>query len=442
MNEIAIEPPVMRWAGLDHGFQAAAMAAAQTDEGRAVRSELEARFMYGPGKPFLLGPPLAIKAEYAAPFRRLTRAYHAAIEAVVHAYGRDEEVRRVIPTATKLAAVVRADVDPANCCLHICRLDLLLGSEGRFWVLETNGNCPGGFVFSGPVNRAWRELLSGQGISVPPPLRHEEENFMARWFLEVAEEATGRKPEFVVLLREEGGNRLELDFFLDELHAEGIDAAEADPRDLVENGSGGLELDGRPVKHAYLKLGMQPFLRMRPELDTFVRAVRERRLWVQNGQRGRWVGDNKLCLAVISDPRFRSLFDPADWAFLQEHLPWSRNMALLDGDQAESVRSNSGDYVLKRPLDTRGAGVVVGQGTSQDEWGQSVDVAEAEGWLIQRFHETARVERNFDGTGFNRHDIALGAIKGELTTTFARSSEELRVNMARTGRMHPVFLGA
>ena len=98
--------------------------------------------------------------------------------------------------------------------------------------------------------------------------------------------------------------------------------------------------------------------------------------------------------------------------------------------------------MVKRPLDTRGQGVVVGRGTDADEWRRALDVAVAEGWLVQEFHDTSWVERNFEGTAFNRHDIALGAVNGELTTIFARSSAELRVNMARTGRMHPVFLGA
>jgi len=35
----------------------------------------------------------------------------------------------------------------------------------------------------------------------------------------------------------------------------------------------------------------------------------------------------------------------------------------------------------------------------------------------------------------------LGAINGELTTVFMISSGELRVNMSRSGRMHPLFLG-
>jgi len=99
-------------------------------------------------------------------------------------------------------------------------------------------------------------------------------------------------------------------------------------------------------------------------------------------------------------------------------------------------------FVLKRGLDTRGQGVVVGRGVDADRWKEAVAVARSKGWLVQEFHPTCWIERDFDAPELQRHDLALGAINGELTTLFSRSSSELRVNMARTGRMHPVFMGA
>jgi hypothetical protein len=436
------EETYARWPGLDQPWMEAAMAAGRTRAGQAIRKELGERFMYGPGKPFLVGPPMAVAAAYEAPFHRLVRAYHRAIETVVQAHSRDERVREVVSSPPGLADDIQADGRPANGRVHLCRLDLMVDPDGGYWVLETNANCPGGFIFSGALNVRWRDFLAQQGLEVPGALRHEEDNFMARWFLEVAEEETGVRPDFVALLREDGGNRLEMDLLAEALRREGVDAVEADPRELEEGPGGQLVLRGRPVTHAYLKLGIQAFVRLRSELDLFVAAVGDGRLWVQNGQRGRWVGDNKLCLAVVSDPRFEDLFDADDLAFVRDHIPWSRNVGLLAGDELEAVRRNRTGHVLKRPMDTRGRGVVVGHDCTEDEWAAAVKVARAERWLVQGFHETTEVERNFRGGALNRHDLALGAINGQLTTIFSRSSPELRVNMARSGRMHPVFLGS
>lgn len=431
-----------RWPGFESDFHAAVAEVAATPEGRALRRELEESFLYAEGKPFLLGPPALVRAEMATGILRLTRAYHRAILAVVEASRHDEEVRRVLSIPAELEPDLERDIDRTNDRVHICRLDLLLDAGGGFGVLETNANCPGGFVFSGLCNRAWRELLCARGIPVPPALEHETERFMARWFLRVIETETGTCPDFLPLMREEGGNRLELGTFAEQVRDEGIDCEEVDPRELRQNGDGPPRWNGRPVTHAYLKLGMQSFLRMRRDLDAFVDAVRERRLFVQNGQRGRWVGDSKLCLAVISDPRFRSLFDPDDWDLLQEHVPWSRNAGLLEPGDAARVAREKDDFVLKKGLDTRGRGVVVGREVSEDEWREAREVAVRKGWLVQGFKDSTWIERDFDEPGQNRHDLAVGAINGEVVLVLSRSSEELRVNMARTGRMHPVFVAS
>ncbi len=429
-----------RWPGLDHDFHRALLEEGATPDGIALRRRAEARFMYAEGKPFLLGPPQMIRREYAELLKRVTRTYHRAIESIVRASYTDERVRTALSTPPRLQADLDADVDPANGRVHICRLDVMPDPEGGFWILETNANCPGGFVFSGICNRAWREFMEAHGYEMPPPLRHEEKGFMAKWFLEVLREETGTVPGFLALIREEGGNRLELGDFAKHVRWEGPECEEIDPREIEFTGDGVPQARGRDVTHAYLKLGMQVFLRIREEVEPFVQAVRRRALFVQNGQRGRWVGDDKLCLAIISDPAFAYLFDPEDWDLLQKHVPWSRNARLLDPEWLELVRRERERYVLKRGLDTRGQGVVVGRGVDEEAWEVAVDVAAKEGWLVQEFHPTTWVERDFDQPDLQRHDIALGAINGELTTLFMRSSGELRVNMALTGRMHPVFL--
>ena len=432
-----------RWPGLDVDFHRALMEEGSTPEGEALREKAQDRFQFSKEKPFLLGPPQMIRASYAPSLRRITSIHHRAIRAIVEASREDEHVRRVLSSPPDLRRDLEADQDPANGKIHICRLDLMLDPDGGFWILETNANCPGGFVFSGICNRAWRNFMEERGYPMPPALAHEERGFMAKWFLAVIEQDTGDHPDFLALLREDGGNRLELGDFAEHVRREGVECEEADPRRVgYEGGGAPPRLGGRELRHAYLKLGMQPFLRHRAQLDPFVRAVRERALFVQNGQRGRWVGDDKLCLAIISDPAFRYLFDPDEYEILRRHVPWSRNVALVDVATLRRIRAHRERYVLKRGLDTRGQGVVVGAGVHPQEWSTAVDRGLKEGWLVQEFRPTCWVERDFDAPTLQRHGLALGAINGRLSTLFMRSSGELRVNMARTGRMHPVFMAS
>ena len=429
------------WPGLCRDFHSTVVELGATKDGIDLRRRAEARFLYAEHKPFLLGPPQLIRGALADTLRRVTGAYHRCIERIVLASRNDERVRNTLSTPPALARDLADESEPANSKIHIMRLDILLDRDGGFQILETNANCPGGFVFSGICNRAWREFLEAQGCPVPPALKHERKGFMAEWFLEVIEEDTGAKPDFLAFLREEGGNRFELTDFGKHVRGLGIECEEIDPRELKFGGKGAPTANGRPITHAYQKLGMQRFLELRPDLDPFVAAVRDRSLFVQNGQKGRWVGDDKLCLAMISDPDFAGLFAKDDLKTLEPHVPWSRNAGHLPADRLESVRRERGAYVLKRGLDTRGHGVVVGRETDDVTWAAAVDFAVRDAWLVQEFHETTWIERDFDSPHTQRHDVALGAINGELTTLFMRSSGEMRVNMARTGRMHPVFLG-
>jgi len=426
---------------MDQDFHEALMSVGLTPAGEALRRKAEARFQFAEGKPFLLGPAQMVSAERADLLRRITRAYHGAIETIVRASFHDEDVRDMLSTPPGLAVDVEKDLDPANSKVHICRLDLMLDSEGDFWILETNANCPGGFVFSGMCNRAWREFMEDRGFPMPDALPHEEKGFMAKWFLAAIEEDTGERPDFLALLRERDGNRFELTDFKKHVHWEGLDCKECDPRD-IEYSNGVASVRGHEIRHAYQKYGMQRFMQHRADLDPFVHAVRDGALFVQNGQRGRWVGDDKLCLAILSDPSFKHLFDADDWELLQRHVPWSRNVKRLDPEARAAICGERDRYVLKRGLDTRGAGVVVGRGAEPDEWDAALKLGVEEGWLVQEFHPTSWIECDFGESTLQRHDLALGAINGELTTLFSRSSGELRVNMARSGRMHPVFLGS
>ena len=439
--------PQTRWSGLCPDFHRSVVELGATADGRKLRHRAEARFMYAENKPFLLGPPQLIRPELADHLREVTAAYHRCIEQIIEASRTDEDVRSSLSAPRSLGHDLEADVDPANGKVHIMRLDLLPQADGGFYILETNANCPGGFVFAGICSRAWREFLEERGIQMPPALAHERKGFMADWFLDVIESDTGAQPDFLPLLREEGGNRFELTDFARHVRTRGLDCEEIDPRALTpcttEDGrQGSATPDGRRVTHAYQKLGMQRFLAMRAELGPFVGAVRERGLFVQNGQHGRWVGDDKLCLAVLSDPAFGYLFEEKDRRTLADHIPWSRNLGRVDRATLDVVRANPGGYVLKRGLDTRGDGVLVGHEASELDWTAAVDQAVAEGWLVQAFHPTTWLERDFDSDETQRHDVALGAINGELNTLFMRSSGEMRVNMARTGRMHPLFMGA
>jgi hypothetical protein len=393
------------------------------------------------GKRSAIGVPALVHAEHGSELRRFVGACHRAIETITRSWRDNEALRRLVSLAPELRQMVDGSDGMGASRIHLARLDLLLQPDGGFRVVETNANCPGALLSCGVASRRWRAGLAAHGVDAPPPLDYEGREWMARWLIRTAEEETGVAPDLVVLLREEGGNRLELPGLAAQLGCLGVDAVEADPRELRISNAGRVTLQGRPVLHAYWKLGIPEFMKMRPQLDALVRAFQDGQLFVQNGFAARFIADNKLCLAALSDPSFDALFDPADLAVIRPRLPWSRNLALCTPAEIGRVRSYPLDFVLKRPLDTRGRGVVIGRAVrSRATWQDAVDHAIEGGWLVQEFCGTTEFSSDRNGIGGRLHDISLGLTNGHLAGAVIRSSSELRTNVALGGSAHPVFL--
>jgi len=264
---------------------------------------------------------------------------------------------------------------------------------------------------------------------------------MAKWFIKTATTATGQVPDLVALLRWENGSRLEFPGLAEEFAQLGVDALEADPRELTTTRGGLLSLHGRTVRHAYWKLGILELHERQQDVGAVLSAIQDRQLFVQNGLAARIIGDNKLCLAILSDRAFESLFDPQDLACIRPHIPWSRNVGLCSAAQLHDIRLNPAYYVLKRPFDSRGRGVVIGRESDDaGAWERAVDLAKGERWLVQEFCATTRLATASHHESSRHHDLALAVADGHVVGALSRSSNELRTNVGQSGRLHPVFM--
>jgi hypothetical protein len=435
-----IRTDIVSWPGLDPEFHDHVSAAAVTPSGAAFLASLADELLGVRGKGCELGPPLMVRRSHGSVLRTFATAYHRTVETVVRAYRTDRDVQTLLAVPHELSSETILDSDTTGERIHLCRLDIMLRPDGGFKVLETNANCPGALLSMGIASRAWREFLRPFYVDLPDPLDHEWVNWMANWFIQTAILETGMEPRFVPLLRQESGNRLEMPGLAGQLTNESVEAVEVDPR-RARYQSGRMLVGRRPARHAYLKLGIPEFREMGWELHALIDAITSGNLFVPNGVLGRLVGDNKLCLAVISDPAFGHLFDPADLDAVRTHIPWSRAMSHCDSVLLREIRRSRAQFVLKRPLDTKGRGVVIGREVATHaDWDRAISIAMRENWLVQEFCSTTRVESDYTGAVVDRHDLSLGVTNGELAGVIARSSSELRLNVARSGRLHPVYL--
>ncbi|MFJ9855608.1 hypothetical protein [Streptomyces sp. NPDC101150] len=424
------------WPGLDRAFYLQVAALAATAEGRALAASLDRRDAAArPSRP--MGLPLRLRPGLRCELDAFVAAYHRMIETIVAAYPHDARLRQVLTIPEPLRAELASARDEK---VHLLRLDLMPQPDGGLRVLETNANCPGGLSRSGLSQAAWRPLLTEHGIGLPAPLPSESELWTGRWLVDLAEGHTGRRPHTVAVLCPRGANHNDVHAYGVSLARLGIRALHGDPRELRAGEAGGVVLRGKPVHHAFAKIGMQDLLRMSGELQPYLRAVREESLFVQNGLRGRVIGDNKLCLAVLSDPQFADLFAPEDCRRVRPSVPWSRNIAGCDATTVRQIIGDRNRYVLKRPLDTRGHGVIVGKEIADDAaWGEAVGRAIEEGWLVQEYCSAPQIRTDPDLPPA-RHDLELGVVSGRLAFAFVRVGHEERLNTARSGRVHPLYL--
>ncbi|MFD9425643.1 MULTISPECIES: hypothetical protein [unclassified Streptomyces] len=418
---------------VDMGFVGQVACVARTAEGRCLVRRLHRQDGLDQRPQ---GIPLRLHVGWGQRLGAFVAAYHRLIERVVACHGADEELRRVIGVPRELAEAVR---DARDTRVHLLRADVLPQMEGGLRVLETNANCPAGLYRSGRGRAGWRPLLAAHGLRLPAPLPTDAHEWAGRWLLDLAERHTGVRPDTVAVLCPHGANRLDVDAFLTGLRRIGVRALAGDPREL-RAGPRGVLLHGEPVHHAYAKIGMQDLLRMSRDIQPYLRAVREGTLFVQNGLRGRVIGDNKLCLAVLSDPRFAGLFPAQDYALVRPATPWSRNIARCDVATVHRIRAGRDRYVLKRPLDTRGRGVVIGKDVmTVGTWQEAVSRAITQGWLVQEYCPAPRISLD-DRAQPYRYDLALGAVDGRLVGAFSRLGTQERLNVARTGQLHPLYL--
>lgn len=418
-----------RWPGFDWGFYADSRERARCASTRTAIAKLGQRYTLSGIKPIPFASPVLINNEAAARLQHFCHTYHRLISTIVSRYQTDRRLQETITLPPAIAEDARRDQSKVKNTVSICRVDFYMHESGDFSVLETNANCPGSLLYSGIGAAFWRRQMPDV---TPAPLPSEDLNWYGDWYMRTAQALTGTRPRSIAMLRQDRGYRYEFDEITAAFQALGATTTELDPRHLSQ---------ANMPPHAYLKLSIPEFAQMRGQLDTFVEAVLAGDLYIQNGLLGRWIGDNKLCLAVLSDPAFADLFDPADLSAVSPHIPWSRNIAQCGPAEISDILKKPSNYVLKRPLDTRGRGVVIGREIeSPCDWSRSVACAIHEGWLVMEHIEPTRINPQPDCSELFRHDLALGLINGEIGSALVRSSKDSRVNVALSGRVHPVFL--
>src|SRR5262249_47028570 len=152
------------------------------------------------------------------------------------------------------------------------------------------------------------------------------------------------------------------------------------------------------------------------------------------------VAENKRILSVLRDPDLRSLFTADEREAIDALCP---ETFAVDRDSAEMLARCRDDYVLKRVIDTRGRGVIIGRHSSADQWAAAIAEAMRRPTVAQRYipHSPCAVLSVGDTPTLMPmfQNLGLFLIAGRAAGLICRASTDPITNIARHGAMQPVF---
>lgn len=354
----------------------------------------------------------------------------SAVETVAARWRRDAGLREFLnlPAAIEERAL-REPVGPR--AVDYCRFDLTGLTLADTRIFEIGGDFPGGLPTSGVLNRYWRDT-DGVGPLVRGyrAARIEQPGWQVGALLDLATErglgkvGLGEVDRVALLVAAELHPLPELDLVRDQIAHHGRTSVLHTADDAAAD----------DIELALLMYPNTPFVGETQRYAHLLDRIADGRLITFNGILGRFIGANKLTLAVLSDPRFRSLFDPEQRAAIEAVVPWSRKVG--DGVSAREACSMRAEVVLKAPFDAISAGVHLGQECDETEWTKLVDRAAEEGWLVQEFVPEQTLETD---AGLFHRTLGTAFLGGRPVGHTARLSSSLRATLTPGGGIQPVF---
>lgn len=361
--------------------------------------------------------------------RRVVTVVHC-LQRLVRSYPSNPELQEFLAVPPVLHQWIMRENNPGQLTVDFCRLDLLGDRLGTTRVLEFNPSSPGAVISTGMLTRFWREsaglggLLAEWGV---PSTRFEQDGWFVDWLLAFGARHGLHEAEttHVGLFHEHESSKFEFDQIRRQLLRR-----ERTPVECVPD---------NPRSAAGIRLGYLKQIPVSPAVvetwDAFCTRLVEGDLVVPNPLAERWVAENKLCLAALSDPRFRPLFTEAEQDVLDALVPWSRKLG--DGITAAEAVTEQKRLVLKEPYSCRGESVHIGQDCSPETWSQLVHAPQQQGWLAQEHIAGSGID-TAEGPYFR--DLCAAVLDGEVIGYTSRFSQKRVLNASKGGGAHIVML--
>jgi hypothetical protein len=339
-----------------------------------------------------------------------------------------------------------------------CRLDSFL-TDSSYSYVELNGESPAGIAYADsatrifeslPVMRKFAERYSVRGFDGSPKML----DVLLSCYEEFCDgDLPDEKPSIAIVDLAGLPTQAEFQLFREYFEYKGHDAFIATPQELEFDGKR-LTFKGAEIDIVYKRLLVNEYLPLMDEFPALLDAYRAGVVCLVNSFRSKLV-HKKAIFAVLTNERYRSLFDADELAAIIEHVPWTRSFREESTeyktekiDLVEWTRQNKEKLVLKPNDDYGGHGIYIGWNSSTTEWDEAIAVALNNGdYLVQERVKTAK--EKFPMLFGYEGDIQMIEqlvdldpllFNGVVGQAFTRLSTSELANVTAGGGMVPTFI--
>lgn len=336
------------------------------------------------------------------------------------------------------------------------RLDSFLTAD-RYSFVELNGESPAGIAYADAAYDIFSSLPVmkefAKHYNVRPLYGRQ---FMLDVLLRSYEEFLGRKPEqppTIAIVDLPGVPTVsEFELFRDFFQGAGYPSVICTPQEL-EFSNNRLSVNGQQIDIVYKRLLVNEYLPVMQDYPALLNAYRARAICMVNSFRSKLI-HKKALFAVLTNGLYASLFNEAELAAIQAHVPWTRivrderaDCRYEQIDLLDFIRENSHRLVLKPNDDYGGHGITIGWNVDQSEWDAAIEQALANGdYLVQERVPTARETfpaLTQDGrVEFAEQLVDLDPLlfNGKVGSAFTRLSYTELANVSSGGGMVPTYI--
>ncbi|MCX4165034.1 MULTISPECIES: glutathionylspermidine synthase family protein [Paraburkholderia] len=447
--------------GLDHTILKDRLARLTADERREVAAA-QARLSQSvwdaglnfEGKPYPVSlRPLPIAQKLSDSLADTAERFVKVFDTVARLYCSEPHVRDLFPAYRNMEryTVALPNMTPL---VRICRLDGLFAPDGRYQVLETNTDCPGGVIQNGLAGQIWAKadnpLIEGLDLSADSqPFVRDPDSFLKE-LLAAHLERTGNAAQSAAVVTFKGRFTNEVERMVSGLNRLGVEAWTVDAAELKRSNGRLVDARGRAIDLAYNKLDLRDLIDD-PQVEDYLQATADGEVTFLNPLICQWPLADKAILALLSDPQYGHLFSAQERELCAKHIPWTRLLrseTLSTGINGETTDllsyaiRNRKTLILKPTNATRGEGVLIGHTVDQNAWEAALALALRGGpHVIQQYIQAAQIAAPHPISGEIQQmcsGVDVYVYGGRFAGFQARASLDPIMNVGKRGILLPV----